>query len=73
MDFKNDIRDPQLKKIVDDTKDRNVTAEDLMDTPMEELRRMAVQDLHIVGARSIQGGKAVLVARILEVIMHGKN
>lgn len=43
------------------------TAAELLEMPMDELRRVAVQDLRIVGAAHIKGGKCALVQAILRV------
>ena len=66
-----DVEIPKTKNADEPEFGPPLTAAELMDMPMDELRRTAVQDLKIVGARSIQGGKAVLVAKILEVMRGG--
>lgn len=50
------------------------TAEELMEQyGIEELRYMAVHDFHIIGAGHIKGGKAAVVAAIMQVIAGSGN
>lgn len=49
------------------------TVEGLMALPICELRRLAVQDLHIVGAGHILGGKVPVIARIMEVLLNHRK
>lgn len=44
------------------------STEELMAMPIDELRRVAVQDLKIVGAGHIKGGKTAVVAAILAAV-----
>ena len=49
------------------------TIEGLMSLTIAELRRIAVQDLHIVGAGHILGGKIPVIARIMEVLLNHRR